>query len=85
MWLRYVDATFVIWRHGEDKLEEFTKYLNTQSPNKKLTTEKEQNKQLAVLNVTKVRGKEGLKTYVWRNAHHIGRYLNYNTLIIVNL
>ena len=23
LWLRYVDDTFVLWRHGKDKLEPF--------------------------------------------------------------
>lgn len=27
VWLRYVDDTFVIWRHGEDTLEEFIKHI----------------------------------------------------------
>jgi len=79
VWLRYVDDTFVIWSHGEDKLEEFTKHLNTQSPSITLTTEKEQDKQLAFLDVTVVREKEGLKTTVYRKKTHTGRYLNYKS------
>jgi hypothetical protein len=27
-WFRYVDDTFVIWPHGENKLQEFLLFLN---------------------------------------------------------
>jgi hypothetical protein len=27
-WFRYVDDTFVIWPHGQEKLTEFLKHLN---------------------------------------------------------
>lgn len=79
VWLRYVDDTFVIWSHGERKFEDFSKHLNTQSPNIKLTVEKEKDKQLAFLDVCVARENDGLKTTVYRKATHTGRYLNYKS------
>ena len=29
LWVRYVDATFVIWQHGVDELAPFQKHLNS--------------------------------------------------------
>ena len=28
LWLRYIDDILMVWAHGEDKLNEFIKYLN---------------------------------------------------------
>ena len=30
LWTRYVDDTFVVWPHGQDKLEAFHQHLNSQ-------------------------------------------------------
>ena len=38
-WLRFIDDIFMIWTHGEDKLEEFFTYLNGIHPTIKLTSE----------------------------------------------
>ena len=32
MWIRYVDDTFVLWPHGDEKLEQFHQHLNNQHP-----------------------------------------------------
>lgn len=37
LWLRYMDDTFVVWRHGQDELECFHEHLNTQYNNIKFT------------------------------------------------
>ena len=29
VWFRYVDDTFAIWNHGEEKLEDFLNHLNS--------------------------------------------------------
>lgn len=79
VWLRYVDDVFAVWSHGEDKLVEFTDYLNTISPTIKLTTEKEHNNQLAFLDVNVIKVKDGLKTEVFRKKTHTGKYLNYTS------
>ena len=33
VWFRYVDDTFVIWRHGRADLRKFLIFLNNQQPN----------------------------------------------------
>ena len=37
LYLRYIDDIFVIWHHGEDKLEQFHAYVNSMHPNTNLT------------------------------------------------
>ena len=33
-WWRYIDDVFLLWTHGEDKLDVFIKYLNSLHPNR---------------------------------------------------
>ena len=37
VWFRYLDDTFAIWNHGEEKLEECLNHLNIIHPNKHST------------------------------------------------
>ena len=37
LWPRYIDDIFMVWSHGEEKLDEFTKYLNDIHPTIKFT------------------------------------------------
>ena len=39
VWLRYIDETFFIWTHGEDKLYNFPENLNSFHVNLKFTSE----------------------------------------------
>ena len=39
IWLRFIDDIFIIWTHGEDKLDEFITYLNSIHPTIKFTHE----------------------------------------------
>ena len=39
IWLRFIDDIFMIWTHGENKLLEFIKYLNSIHPSIKFTHE----------------------------------------------
>ena len=39
LWLRFIDDIFMIWTHGEDKLQEFITYLNGIHPSIKFTHE----------------------------------------------
>ena len=41
VWFQYMDDTFTIWNHGEEKLEEFLKHLNSTHQNIQFTMEKE--------------------------------------------
>ena len=45
IWLRYVDDTFVIWKHGEQQLLIFLNHVNAQKSNIKFTMEQETNGQ----------------------------------------
>ena len=38
-WWRYIDNIFMIWQHGEEKLKEFLKILNSCHPTKTFTAE----------------------------------------------
>ncbi|GJQ78204.1 hypothetical protein Trydic_g2533 [Trypoxylus dichotomus] len=38
-WLRYVDGTFIIWTHDEDKLQDFLSHLNNIHSKIKFTME----------------------------------------------
>ena len=51
LWVRYVDDTFVIWQHGQDKLESFLEHLNSVHDPIKFMMEIEQNGQLPFLDV----------------------------------
>ena len=51
LWLRYVDDTFVVWPHGQEKLDSFHEHLNTQHRNIKFTVEHEKENKLAFLDV----------------------------------
>ena len=37
LWWRYRDDVFEVWTHGEEKLREFTDYINTLYPTIKFT------------------------------------------------
>ncbi|XP_022246674.1 LOW QUALITY PROTEIN: diacylglycerol kinase eta-like [Limulus polyphemus] len=39
VWIRYVDDTFMVWQHGNSKLQEFFSYLNSKEPAIQFTCE----------------------------------------------
>ena len=70
LWVRYVDNTFVIWQHGQDKLESFLELLNNMRDPIKFTIEIEQNGQLPFMDVLVEKGGEQLTTSVYRKHTH---------------
>ena len=40
LWLRYIDDSFMVWTHGQEKLDDFIKYLNNIHPTIKFTSER---------------------------------------------
>ena len=38
IWWRYIDDVFLLWTHGEDKLNDFITYLNNLHPTIKFTS-----------------------------------------------
>ncbi|KAK9874835.1 hypothetical protein WA026_005651 [Henosepilachna vigintioctopunctata] len=76
-WYRYVDDTFVVWSHGQEKLLEFLNHLNSIHPQIQFTMEKEENGQLAFLDVLVKRREDGsLGHTVYRKPTHTDRYLH---------
>jgi len=51
VWFRYVDDTFVIWRHGRAELRKFLIFLNNQHSNSRFIMDIEENKKLFFLDV----------------------------------
>ncbi|XP_071439841.1 uncharacterized protein [Hetaerina americana] len=76
-WLRCVDDTFVIWPHGEEKLEEFHRELNNINSAIKFTKELEKDGRLPFLDVLVTRKLDGtLGHSVYRKPTHTDRYLH---------
>ena len=79
IWWRYVDDTFVVFPHGDTKLNEFLELLNSISPSIRLTMEREVQNKLAFLDVCVERVRNVLQTTVFRKKTHTGQYLNYES------
>ena len=82
LWKRYMDDTFVIWPHGTDKLQIFLHRINDLYENIEFTTEKEENNQIAFLDVLVIRTNNFLTTSVYRKPTH---YLNFRLTTILGL
>jgi hypothetical protein len=77
MWLRYVDDTFVVWRHGREKLEEFHQFLNQIDEAIQFTKEVECGGKLPFLDVLISRREDGsLGNSVYRKPTNTNRYLH---------
>ena len=79
LWLRYVGETFVIWPHGQEKLDGFHEHLNTQHRNIKFTVEHERENKLAFLDVQVTRINNRLTTSVYRKPTHTDRYIPFHS------
>ena len=74
IWFQYVD-TFVIWSHGQEKLQQFLMHNNNMHENINFTTEVEANNKLAFLDVLLSR-KEKLGHTVYMKLMYTDRYLH---------
>ena len=79
LWLRYVDNTFVIWPHGQEKLDCFYEHVNTQHRNIKFTVEHEREYKLAFLDVQVTRTNNRLTTSVYRKPTHTDHYIPFHS------
>ncbi|XP_054257426.1 uncharacterized protein LOC128982489 [Macrosteles quadrilineatus] len=79
IWWRYVDDTFVVFPHGDDKLNEFLEHLNSVSSSIKLTMEVESQNKLPFLDVCVEKHLNSLRTSVYRKKTHTGQYLNFQS------
>ncbi|XP_060517001.1 uncharacterized protein LOC132696254 [Cylas formicarius] len=77
LWIRYVDDIFILWSHGEAKLDHFLTYFNSLHDRIEFTIEKEKDKQLPFLDVllTRSDGRK-LQHQVYRKPTRTDRYLN---------
>jgi hypothetical protein len=70
-WFIYVDDTFVIWPHGQEKLEDFLNHLNGLHNNIQFTMEKEQGGHFPFLDIDIYRKRDGsLEHKVYRKSTH---------------
>ena len=77
IWLRFIDDIFMIWTHGEDKLNEFIQYLNSIHPTIKLTHELSHS-QIDFLDTTfKVNDSQQLYTTLYEKPTDTHLYLHY--------
>ncbi|KYN11910.1 hypothetical protein ALC57_15926 [Trachymyrmex cornetzi] len=77
VWFRYVDDTFVVWRHGRAELRKFLVFLNKQHPNIHFTIDIEENGKLPFLDVLVFKKADGtLGHQVYRKPTHTNRYLH---------
>jgi hypothetical protein len=78
-WFRYVDDTFVIWPHGQEKLEDFLNHLNGLHNKIQFTMEKEEG-HLPFLDIDIYRKTDGsLGHKVHRKSTHTNLYLHQNS------
>jgi hypothetical protein len=74
-WYRYVDDTFVIWPHGQDKLKDSLNYLNGINNNIQFTMEVEEG-HLPFLDIdTYIKRDGSLGHKVYRKPTHTNLYL----------
>ncbi|KAJ4434821.1 hypothetical protein ANN_23392 [Periplaneta americana] len=74
---RYVDDTFVVWPHGQDKLQEFLQHLNSIHANIQFTMEVESEGSLPFLDIHIHRKADGTLGHgVYRKPTHTDLYLN---------
>ena len=79
IWLRYVDDTFVIWRHGKEQLKGFLEHLNSIKDNIKFTMEEEKQGQFPFLDALVERVSQQFHTSVFRKPTHTDSYIHYNS------
>jgi hypothetical protein len=76
-WYHYVDDTFVIWRHGVDKLKTFLEFLNSIHKKIQFTMEMEEEKHLPFLDIDVYRRQDcTLGHRVYRKPTHTNLYLH---------
>ena len=79
IWLRYVDDTFVLWRHGDEALERFHNHINHQHQSIEFTKETETNNEIPFLDVLVKRNGKQVNTTVYRKPTYTDRYLNFRS------
>ena len=79
IWLRFIDDIFMIWTHGEDKLDEFITYLNSIHPTIKFTHESSTT-QINFLDTTvKINDNRNLYATLYEKPTDTHLYLHYTS------
>ncbi|XP_049941353.1 uncharacterized protein LOC126418579 [Schistocerca serialis cubense] len=77
VWFRYMDDTFVLWRHGREELSRFHEHLNSINSRIQFTMEEVVDGKLHFLDVLVFRNENGsLGHSVYRKPTHTDRYLH---------
>ena len=76
---RYVDDTFILWKHGAEALETFHQHFNNFCPSIQFTLEREKGGQLPFLDVLVSRDRGKLKTSVYRKPTTSNIYLKFDS------
>lgn len=80
LWKRFVDDTFIIWPHGQEKLNIFLQLLNSQSNSIKFMMEMKENGILPFLDIIINRNQDGsIYHQVYRKKTHTEHYLHANS------
>jgi hypothetical protein len=79
LWLRCVDDTFIIWKHGVKYLQSLLDYLSSLRKSIKFSMEVESNGSLLFLNVFVTKKGDILHSAVYRKPTHTGRYLHFDS------
>mmetsp|Transcript_3349 Transcript_3349/g.6053 ORF Transcript_3349/g.6053 Transcript_3349/m.6053 type:complete len:409 (-) Transcript_3349:195-1421(-) len=79
LWVRMRDDVFIIWDHGEEKLQELLSHVNGQEKRIQFTMEREKNGVLAFLDLKMERVGEKVVTSVYRKDTHTFRYLHWRS------
>ena len=78
IWQRFIDDIFIIWTHGEDKLEEFLDYINEAHETIKFTAEYS-TIEVAFLDTLVYKLNGNLATKVYHKKTDDKMYLHYNS------
>ena len=78
VWWRYIDYIFMIWQHGEEKLKEFLKILNSCHPTIKFTSEYSLDK-VNFLDVEVIRSGNKLLTDLYIKPTDTHQYLEFSS------
>ena len=79
LWYRYVDDTFVLWKHGMVEIRKFLNHLNSLRDSIEFTMETETDGKLPFLDVLVTKVENQLSTTIYRKPTHTDLYLNYNS------
>ena len=79
LWLRFIDDIFMVWTHGEDKLEEFITYLNGIHPTIKFTSEHSYTNISFLDTTVKINEKRELYTTLYEKPTETHLYLHYSS------